>query len=337
MSSGGKSYLYGGLRQLSQTAEHHMKPVIRIIVIVLLAFSCACDVACNNEKDQQQVVGYAIAKNGNGVLLYDNGTYAIVEDTSIIDLSPDDKNGENKEPNSRIEVLVEDVIDGDTYIVSLYRPVPGMNEQETVRLLGVDAPELNNKEYFSYRSREYAATQIKGKVVELEIGERPRDVFCRLLAYVYYDNDSMLNREMLEDGYCRIFPRKYHFHYDEFMQLQEEAITKRVGLWAVKAGTVHIAYIHNHKKSEHVIISNATDSTVDVSLWVVVDKSGIELVIPKNTYLEANMLLKLYSGDLGVNEPPGCYYLSHENIWNNDSDEALLLNSEGVAIDQYSY
>lgn len=94
------------------------------------------------------------------------------------------------------------VVDGDTFVVN-YNGV-----EEYVRLIGVDTPESvhpdseKNTEAGILAS-DYTKARLEGKQVELEFDVQQRDMYGRLLAYVYVDG-VMYNKTLLEDGVANL-------------------------------------------------------------------------------------------------------------------------------------
>ncbi|MBU7019097.1 MAG: thermonuclease family protein [Theionarchaea archaeon] len=111
------------------------------------------------------------------------------------------------------------VIDGDTFRLST---------GETVRLIGIDAPELSQPG--GEESREYLTHLILNKGVTLEKGYEDRDKYNRLLRFVYLGN-LCINEEMIRQGYAEAryltdSIRKY------YIQLEIKAETAKAGLWS---------------------------------------------------------------------------------------------------------
>ncbi|MBU7018359.1 MAG: thermonuclease family protein [Theionarchaea archaeon] len=111
------------------------------------------------------------------------------------------------------------VIDGDTF---------KLETGETVRLIGIDAPELSQPG--GEKSREYLAHLILNKGVTLEKGYEDRDKYNRLLRFVYID-DLCINEEMIRQGYAeaRYLTDSIREYY---IQLEMEAETAKAGLWS---------------------------------------------------------------------------------------------------------
>ena len=112
------------------------------------------------------------------------------------------------------------VIDGDTF---------RLETGETVRLIGIDAPELSQPG--GEKSREYLTHLILNKGVTLEKGHEDRDKYNRLLRFVYID-DLCINEEMIRQGYAEA---RYLTSNDPlreyYIQLETEAEIAKAGLW----------------------------------------------------------------------------------------------------------
>ncbi|MBI3994596.1 MAG: thermonuclease family protein [Nitrospirae bacterium] len=129
-------------------------------------------------------------------------------------------------------IPVKRVIDGDTIEL-----VNG----ETVRYLGIDAPELRKKvrgrwveaaEPFAAEASELNRRWVEGRRVRLERDKEDRDRFHRLLAYVFVE-DHLVNAELISSGYATVRLHPPNLRYaDLFMKLQAEALAHQRGLWA---------------------------------------------------------------------------------------------------------
>ena len=113
------------------------------------------------------------------------------------------------------------VIDGDTI---------RLDTGETVRLIGIDAPELSQPG--GEMSRLYLAHLILRKRITLDKGYEDRDKYNRLLRFVYIDN-LCVNEEMIRQGFAEaryLSPDDPIREY--YIQLEIEAETARAGLWS---------------------------------------------------------------------------------------------------------
>ncbi|MBU7017208.1 MAG: thermonuclease family protein [Theionarchaea archaeon] len=111
------------------------------------------------------------------------------------------------------------IIDGDTF---------KLETGETVRLIGIDAPELSQPG--GEKSSEYLTHLILNKGINLETGQEYRDKYNRLLRFVYIGS-TCINEEMIRQGYAeaRYLTDSIHKYY---IQLEIEAETAKAGLWS---------------------------------------------------------------------------------------------------------
>lgn len=135
----------------------------------------------------------------------------------------------------RDTVRVESVADGDTIRVLLH------GERISIRLIGVDAPELSDHfdhtappQPFAREAADFTRGRLRGREVELEYerGDR-RDRYGRTLAYVFLADGTFFNRELVREGYARAYTR-YPFRFREQFLADEAAARQAArGLWAV--------------------------------------------------------------------------------------------------------
>jgi micrococcal nuclease len=128
-------------------------------------------------------------------------------------------------------VFVKKVIDGDTFIDS---------KNTHIRLIGIDAPELHysrhkvpqkkGKEAFLFLQK-----LIENKNVELEFDIKQKDIYNRVLAYVYVKNKKKLvfvNENLVEQGLAKQVYYKPNKKYIEKLKLaQKKAQEKHLGIW----------------------------------------------------------------------------------------------------------
>jgi len=102
---------------------------------------------------------------------------------------------------ARLPATVIRDVDGDTVIARLAR-----GGTETVRMLGVDTPEVVDPrkpvQCFGHAASAYTASHLVGRRVTLELDAEPRDKYGRLLAYVLVDGHRF-DDELLAGGYAR--------------------------------------------------------------------------------------------------------------------------------------
>jgi micrococcal nuclease len=118
------------------------------------------------------------------------------------------------------------VLDGDTIVVG---------GGERVRYAGLNTPETHHPdklpEYCGREAFEANRRLVAGKTVRLEFDARQRDKYGRLLAYVYVGS-MLVNEELIRQGYAQVSTYKENQrHHDEFVRLQQDAISARRGMW----------------------------------------------------------------------------------------------------------
>jgi micrococcal nuclease len=130
---------------------------------------------------------------------------------------------------------VTKVIDGDTFWVD-----DGSKKGIKIRLIGVDAPESRNVfkkviGYYGIESKQYLNSLIAGKKVRLEYDIDTLDQYGRSLAYVYLQDGTFINAEIVKQGYAMVMTVPPNVKYAEkFFTLQRSAREKNKGLWNEK-------------------------------------------------------------------------------------------------------
>jgi micrococcal nuclease len=123
-------------------------------------------------------------------------------------------------------------IDGDTIVVKL------AGRDETVRFIGADTPETHDPrkpvQCFGLAAATHTKSLVTGKSVRLAVdpSDSDRDKYGRLLRYVYLPDGTLLNAELIRDGYAFAYTVFPFSKLDEFQALETEARDNNRGLWA---------------------------------------------------------------------------------------------------------
>ncbi len=112
------------------------------------------------------------------------------------------------------------VIDGDTYVLKIN------GEDTTVRLIGVDTPEsVAPSDYSKENASEgKAVSEIvrqklrTGDTLYVEYDVSPTDKYGRTLAYLYFEDGTMVQEWLLKNGYARIMTVPPNIKYAERLQ-----------------------------------------------------------------------------------------------------------------------
>ena len=125
--------------------------------------------------------------------------------------------------------LVTEVVDGDTIHVLLD------GRTERLRLIGVDAPEIDHPdqpaECFAQESASFTRRRLEGGMVHIEFDVERRDRFDRLLGYVFQGRE-LFNATLVSHGFAieRAYPPNLA-RQEELRIAETEARRNRRGLW----------------------------------------------------------------------------------------------------------
>jgi micrococcal nuclease len=130
---------------------------------------------------------------------------------------------------------VSKVIDGDTLELQLGDKI------EKVRLIGVNTPETvdprRKVECFGREASDYAKKILTGQKVSLEFdpSQDQRDKYSRLLAYLYLEDGSLFNLDLIKAGYAYEYTyKKPYLYQSQFQSAEDQAQSKQLGLWSAQ-------------------------------------------------------------------------------------------------------
>lgn len=141
---------------------------------------------------------------------------------------------ENKNDNSKtVEkkddlFLVKRVVDGDTI---------ELENGQKVRYIGIDTPETVSPDKpiqcFGKEASDKNKALVEGKKIRLEKDVSETDKYNRLLRYVYLEDGTFINLQLVKEGFARssTYPPDVKYQ-EEFKKADEEARTSSIGLWA---------------------------------------------------------------------------------------------------------
>jgi micrococcal nuclease len=137
------------------------------------------------------------------------------------------------EPPRAATAAVVRVVDGDT----IEARIDG--EEDDVRLIGVDTPETVKPdapvECFGPRASAFTHRLLEGRTVRLRLGVETRDVYGRLLAYVWLGR-RFVNAELVRRGLARSLTIPPNDGYAPlFQRLERRAARAGRGLWGACA------------------------------------------------------------------------------------------------------
>lgn len=260
-----------------------------------------------------------------------------------------------------VEATVTAVVDGDTIRVRY-----GNGTTETVRLVGVDAPEVraeNAPDEFEgvpetaagrrclrdagEAAGDAARDRLAGATVGLGFDpeEDRRDVYDRLLAYVYVDGEQF-NYRLVAAGHARMYDSGF-VERPRYAAAEARARAAGRGVWACaepptpgEGATAPLAVsVHpdppgddnENLDDEYVTLWNAGNRTLDLSGWTVTDESGKRYTFPDGTTLAPGESLTLHTGR-GTDGGDHYYWDRRGAVWNNDGDTVTVRDESGRAV-----
>lgn len=124
------------------------------------------------------------------------------------------------------------VIDGDTVKVDIG------GEIETVRLIGIDTPEIANpynsrEDYFGPEAAQYAKQLLEKQSVYLipDPMQSNRGKYNRLLRYVFLEDGTLINAKLIKEGFAFNYIYEPFQFMKQFDYLEKQAKENRLGLW----------------------------------------------------------------------------------------------------------
>ena len=125
--------------------------------------------------------------------------------------------------------LVTRVIDGDTVV---------LESGEHVRLLGINAPEYepwkSYEEPYGKEAALYLRSKLSGKKVLLEKDQELLDRYGRTLAYLYLEDRTFINEDLVLGGYAKARYYAPNGKYFQKLKAAEKiARQEKRGLWRI--------------------------------------------------------------------------------------------------------
>lgn len=125
---------------------------------------------------------------------------------------------------------VKQFVDGDTLLVDMN------GREEKIRFIGIDTPETHKEntpvQCYGPAAAAYTKNRVGGQRIRLvsDTLTTNRDRYERLLRYVYLENGSNLNLELVQKGYA--FAYAFPFaKSQEFNAAMADAQQRKAGLW----------------------------------------------------------------------------------------------------------
>lgn len=186
---------------------------------------------------------------------------------------------------------VSSIIDGDTFRIKY------QGKTQSVRLLGIDAPESNKTRYkylecFGTEAKNYLKTLIDKKKITFQFdpSQDQKDIYDRLLAYVFLEGEN-INQMMIEEGYAKEYTYKTAYAYQsQFQQAEQSAQNQQLGLWNESTCWVSFSGVQLTGNSETTgtildlsglqftityVLPNPKWSDIAEELWLFIDNKSL--------------------------------------------------------------
>lgn len=231
------------------------------------------------------------------------------------------------------------VLDGDSLVVDV-----GGTETE-VRLLGINTPERD--ECFDQEAKA-RARELAGERIRLD-GE-DRDRFGRVLGYVYAEDGTFINEQLVADGMALALSTNHPFR-DEFKAAEQAAFDQRLGRWAIDAcGSAPTAAVEideliydapgddaRNANGEWIDIVNRGSEPVGLRGWSIQDESSSHRFrFPEEYVLGADQRVRISSG-CGTPDADQLFWCDEDPVWSNSGDTAYLLDPSGNVVDRFAF
>jgi micrococcal nuclease len=144
-----------------------------------------------------------------------------------------------RDENGYVKVIR--VIDGDTLVIT---------GGSRVRLIGIDTPEsspnerairyakknakdINDVIVMGKKASDFTRGLVDGENVRLELDVERYDIYDRLLAYVYLENDTFVNEEIVRQGHAHLLTISPNVKHSKlFRKAFNDAQQNGRGLWS---------------------------------------------------------------------------------------------------------
>ena len=249
-------------------------------------------------------------------------------------------------------VTVTDVVDGDTVDVRYEN-----GSTDTVRLLGIDAPETygsNRPTYWEGVPNDYFGSQclddegedtsafltdqLEGETVTLRFDDQAdgRDDYGRLLAYVYDDSEDY-NYKLVHTGRAQVFDVSGFTKADQYGDAEATAREVNRDVWRCRnartRGQVDIERIaagaDGSLDDEYVVLENTGYRPRSLDGWTVSNGSGATYTFGRQVLLPGETVT-LYTGE-GTDNRSAVYWGRSSEAWTGNGTVSLTAGGGELA------
>jgi len=219
---------------------------------------------------------------------------------------------------------VTHVADGDTITVK-----DSSGAEFTVRYLYFDTPETVKPntpvQCYGKEASDFNKSLLTNKNVKLEKDIEDKDVYNRLLRYVYVDdkNDgnysTMVNKLLLEDGYAHIYHslsgiKQKNVKYEkDFISIENTAKRNKVGLWGSCDTSAYGGTNTSNVLAAEITLTSTPSSTI------------ISTIVNSNCVIKGNV-----SSSGKIYHMPGQRYYDKTTIESQNGDQFFCTEQDAI-------
>jgi len=215
--------------------------------------------------------------------------------------------------------FVERVIDGDTFVIN----------KTSVRMLGINTPERGEKYYAE--AKEFLSKKVLNKSVKLEFGKEKYDLYKRILAYTFTDEN--VNLEIVKNGFANFyFPSGKDKYYSEFYTAWENCVKKNINLCEKSTDKcADCIFLEQFDvASQKIIFENTCGFDCNLNNWWIKDE-GRKKFIFDNFILKKNSYVEIVVGNF-TNTPQKLFWKNEKYVWTETGDTLFLRDSSGKLV-----
>jgi endonuclease YncB( thermonuclease family) len=216
--------------------------------------------------------------------------------------------------------VVERVIDGDTVVI---------NSGESVRLLGINAPE-RGENYFDEATK-FLEDMILNKTVRLEYSGKKYDKYGRLLAYLHIGKENV-NIEVVRNGFANVYILDDRKNEGILRNAWGECITKNVGICEKSAdrcsGCIELKKLDY--TNQKIIFYNKCSFICDLTDWEIKDE-GRKNYFFHDFRLGPGRQASVITGN-GTDTDSVLYWSGEDYVWTGTGDTLFLRDKKGKLV-----